>query len=61
MTQAQRLDTLITLTTSLGSPELQLCRDSKNAHEYGLFYSDDSDPADANEIGRVFNTALDGI
>lgn len=61
MTQAQRLDTLITLTTSLGSPELQLCRDSQNAHEYWVFYSDDSDPANSAEIGRVFTTALDGI
>jgi hypothetical protein len=51
---------LITLTTSAGSLELRLCRDSPNPHEYSVFYCG-PDPATSNEIGRVSTTALDGI
>jgi hypothetical protein len=47
----------LSLTTSQGPLELQMCRDSQDPHEYWVF-----DPGfySTIDIGRVFTNALDG-
>lgn len=50
----------ISLNTSAGQLQLDLGKDSKNPHEYWVYYRE-YNSTETNEVARIFTGALDGI